>query len=910
MYKTSKIVILTGGRPAVRDAELAYNENDDSAEDFGESSKKIKTETKNLISRQFELRRQLEAAKQLEMSSSSAKLSRVKNAIHTSKIPNLTTKMRDTNLTLITENLKKNLEEASEKPEFDLKYQDIEDVAVGIEYACFTANRAISLYRRAIATKHLEIKNLTKNKELHPDLKQLKPKKRNTYGGSVQDLSEKLKNDIKQNGDLLSKSRTVNTGDKSDNSVNGGFQTAKQVHERNKLKEPRRMKKDPLSQTSINSFFGKKDKPSSSVDMENVNVKKEPIDEMHQATTSNQAFSNINIKQEDDGEVASDAETEVNFITNSKKKKASNAIVKTEPCDTQEQDIPSDTETEYDYQMKLNIKYENCDAPNEDAVSDTETEINFEVNTNKSNIRHVNVKAETCDPPDNDAASDAETECNFEINVKKEKKNDQYLDNEIIKTETDEGPLEDIPSDAETEQDFDMLGESEVDIKFNTGPVKFDRPPEPVIPSTSTQAIVADCEQNSSDMEDDFDMLGVSDEDDDLNTGRIEINRPQEPPVIPPSSTQPTVTARQGPSGQQRDTEERRHMDYNKEAKYQKNINLNVRVKLEEEIKEEDLLADVEAAIDMQMRRSNPISLQHRPNPSCSSDTSCNKSNYNLNADHSKRQRIEPSTSRAANPKLDAFDRQMPIDNGNQSADEGIGLDEDSKYTAELNLLIQAKIEEQEEERKKQLKEAKNYIIGSNSSREKQMKNLKLLKDHIEAEKKRTLDKLSTEIYKKESERTEKLDEFIFDLYGANLDVDEFDAILIDVNQRSETKPFMSSTEKTKLFKKPNCYAKFMDENLDKPKVEKTEREKVMNRILEKITNEMWQQGISDQIPEDILHGILKQKKYLLRITRKYLCLFFISERISQEQFEKIARQTVHFFYDLQDDGNTHFLLF
>lgn len=47
----------------------------------------------------------------------------------------------------------------------------------------------------------------------------------------------------------------------------GGFQTARQLN--NKFQEPRRLKKDPLTQTSINKFF------SSGENMDGVRVKKE-----------------------------------------------------------------------------------------------------------------------------------------------------------------------------------------------------------------------------------------------------------------------------------------------------------------------------------------------------------------------------------------------------------------------------------------------------------------------------------------------------------------------------------------------------------------------------------------------------------------------------------------------------------
>lgn len=100
-----------------------------------------------------------------------------------------------------------------------------------------------------------------------------------------------------------------------------GFQTARQIN--NKLKEPNRMKKDPLTQTSINSFFSpnkgrretednmnfdqndsepsqsaKRRKVSHSNDYVNVKVKSEPIDEPMPESANTLNGGQISIKKE------------------------------------------------------------------------------------------------------------------------------------------------------------------------------------------------------------------------------------------------------------------------------------------------------------------------------------------------------------------------------------------------------------------------------------------------------------------------------------------------------------------------------------------------------------------------------------------------------------------------------------
>lgn len=232
-----------GGRMGVREAEQTYGESNCDSEFAGPSREEVaKKASVNFIREQLSLRKNLAATKELEMLPS-AVMSRVKYALSTSnKITGLTIKKREANLTMIADLLKKNIEicaKNNENPANSLKYCDFEDIAADVEYRCFTAHKAISLYNRSVAIEYCALKKNNTDGKLIATLKDHVPKKRNVTGGTSENIKRKL--------DELENSE-------SDNSA------AKQVH--NKLNGPKRMKKDSLEQTKISSFFVNKKKES------------------------------------------------------------------------------------------------------------------------------------------------------------------------------------------------------------------------------------------------------------------------------------------------------------------------------------------------------------------------------------------------------------------------------------------------------------------------------------------------------------------------------------------------------------------------------------------------------------------------------------------------------------------------
>lgn len=382
-------MLFSGGRGGIREEENSYNEID------SDEARSIRAKVSSIdhIQKQFELRkRQYDAAKKLEDMPSS-QLTRVRAALNSNKITGLSTQIRETNLRNLAERLKENLDSSkSDAPHHPLKYCDLEDAGIEIEYQCFTNNKSLIMYRKAIAMEAIALKKMSAKSELHPQLKTHVPQKRNVHGGQAEDL-KRIMDDLQKEKDTL-------TGSTSGSSM-GGFQTARQVQ--NKLKEPKKMKKDLLSQTSIKSFYKKKEEEGPSDQPDKIDDKTEPIDndsysnaeaaviddfskadmdsdypkaDMEEDDNSNDTVINEDlIKPEPkEDETSPPASMSFNFAVSIKKEKpeANNEPLpnfKTE----MEDEVDSDAETEKDFPMhNKKVKLEMGASSTEMVVSDDE----------------------------------------------------------------------------------------------------------------------------------------------------------------------------------------------------------------------------------------------------------------------------------------------------------------------------------------------------------------------------------------------------------------------------------------------------------------------------------------------------------------------------------------------------------
>uniref|UniRef100_A0A1B6KN40 DNA 3'-5' helicase n=1 Tax=Graphocephala atropunctata TaxID=36148 RepID=A0A1B6KN40_9HEMI len=106
-------------------------------------------------------------------------LSKVRAAESTKiKVNGLTISAREGYVKFLQELLQKNLDQCSivDPPENTLNSSDVEQAALDLEYQAFTANKAMSLYRRAIAKLSADVKNATKQMSLHILLKSYDPR--------------------------------------------------------------------------------------------------------------------------------------------------------------------------------------------------------------------------------------------------------------------------------------------------------------------------------------------------------------------------------------------------------------------------------------------------------------------------------------------------------------------------------------------------------------------------------------------------------------------------------------------------------------------------------------------------------------------------------------------------------------
>lgn len=240
-----------------------YDEGGDSSGGFRKASEFGQTD-RSIIDKQFALRK-AQAAEAMSMQPS-AGISKVRAALSTeTKVIGLTQAIRETYLKMLADALLQNMKkckelEAPETPKHALKYVDLEDIAIEIEYKSFSDSKAISIYRKKLA---VSMQDIRKSTGLYPALKDHAPKKRQAFGGDAETIIADLK---KRYGDDV---------------------VSELESEKNKKTE--RMKKDKLEQSGrdglkqprINSFFSTNQKSpdeSSEASTESPELKPEPTD--------------------------------------------------------------------------------------------------------------------------------------------------------------------------------------------------------------------------------------------------------------------------------------------------------------------------------------------------------------------------------------------------------------------------------------------------------------------------------------------------------------------------------------------------------------------------------------------------------------------------------------------------------
>lgn len=291
-----------GGRPGIKRAAQEYaggesGSDDDSGQSHSSMAKRAKKESQDFIKQQFNLRKQISAARQLEQETI-AQISRVRMAEATEKkIAGLQATHREKYLTALIDALKANVDkckdEPGQQPKSVLKYNDYEAMSVNMEYDVFRQNKVANMYRHALVKEISTIKKLTEQTKLLPLLVDYIPKPETSSkgawtGGSVAYFERKLKE--------LEEQRP---------------QSLKEVPKA--LKDRKGFKQENSKQTSISSFFKKeiKEEPiDSPIQEERVNIKSEQMD-LEESTPKDIASNHVKEESVTPESSSSDRELEL-----------------------------------------------------------------------------------------------------------------------------------------------------------------------------------------------------------------------------------------------------------------------------------------------------------------------------------------------------------------------------------------------------------------------------------------------------------------------------------------------------------------------------------------------------------------------------------------------------------------------
>ncbi|XP_068158554.1 ATP-dependent DNA helicase Q5 [Drosophila tropicalis] len=275
-----------GGRAGVKRAaqEYADGESNSDGESHSSMAKRAKKDAEDFIQKQFKLRKQISAARQMEQESP-AQIARVKHAQATeAKIHGLKHSQREKYLTAIIDTLKANVEKCKadedQQPRSALNYNDFEAMAVDLEYEVFRQQKVANMYRHALAKQISTIKQLTTKTKLMPLIADYVPKPETSAkgvwtGGSVAYFERKLK-ELEEH-----KPQSLKDPPKA-------------------LREKKGFKQDQSKQTTIASFF-RKDATKDKIKNEEIEeeqplaeVKNEPEDEVTDSDSEEKIVSEEN----------------------------------------------------------------------------------------------------------------------------------------------------------------------------------------------------------------------------------------------------------------------------------------------------------------------------------------------------------------------------------------------------------------------------------------------------------------------------------------------------------------------------------------------------------------------------------------------------------------------------------------
>lgn len=621
-----------------------------------------------------------------------------------------------------------------------------------------------------------------------------------------------------------------------------GFQTARQIN--NKLKEPNRMKKDPLTQMSINSFF-----TASS-------IKREPEDNVD------------------------NNENEVNNAQQAKRRKVENepVRVKAEPMDT------TDDGT-------LNVKGEPVDYNSDDGTEKgSDDEMDTETRNNLNNAGSKSTKSTTNQNADH--VNGTRNPTNEWQNVKMEQDSDGDTDEDSDNEGMDRTISGMNQVNATQPAEKPQKRQNQVDQhvaeyrpNFQPQPVEQQRiRADPIVEDEPMTMVVAEpvrVEENIKNELDDEPVVSDQETDDEFQYS--ESNTPKRHRNV----------ERQVQSTRQ-STQDDRH-SFRSDQRYQQSSVSNSIYQQQQ--------PSTSSTNYQQPSTSNSY---YNSFPSTSSQNEAYDSSFSNNSQREQLfYNVGLKSTRQVNTvdglRLRRFNQfnqieEQSIEHHDDEDDDVIDLD-DLGDEIEKH---QSHLEEQNERDIKKLKEIKMETLDSTGLKELK----KRLEELLRKKQKYLNERISAEAKKSEKQKEEMRDQFLLDLFGLNFNIEKLDELIGAPNPERPSSRRDSSSETTEEDekKKKMKYDEFMNKPIIKSEQKSMKQHRAILAMNEHVKR-MQDENKIDTVPQHVIDKIKLEKTAIKKMVDKHLMPYFTNGSINEKVYKVICEKVTHTHFEHNDFG-------
>ncbi|XP_037975370.2 ATP-dependent DNA helicase Q5 [Plutella xylostella] len=287
--------------------ESEQYDNGDSSSDGEDSRRRVAQQTSSLIQQEFASRRKGKGGEGKKGDDAeSAKWAKVRAAESTGvKVNGLTIPGREGYLSLLTDALHANLTNMAglDEPSHPggLARDQVEQLAVDMEYEAFTGSTVVSLYRRSVVKMISAVKACKEH--LYPPLKEFSPRKRGTLHEFVREYEQARSQEqaAKYPGFMTASELERGASSETKNEA-----TELSKAEKETKRKANSFRRDPLTQTKLKSFFTKASEKSASnspnVDSESSNGFGDANDDSQGLPENNPADHHLSNEDSNDNE--------------------------------------------------------------------------------------------------------------------------------------------------------------------------------------------------------------------------------------------------------------------------------------------------------------------------------------------------------------------------------------------------------------------------------------------------------------------------------------------------------------------------------------------------------------------------------------------------------------------------------